>query len=157
MSTSDKKPEINRDVRTAFKEYMRLDTELKSAGKSLKKVRITIKQHKKTILDWMTTNNIWKLKRRESKGINIFIRKEKEVKTRPTIQQQQQKLADLLKQNITDPMKIMEELKTCAGVRKEMRLYRKKPMTHKKKSKTGEPKNKKQKRVTFAEMDAKDD
>lgn len=153
MATS--KSDITPEARKAFKEFCALDDDIKRHGATMKQARLLLKASKKAILDWMTAADVHKVGRNTSSGINVFSRVEKDVYVRPTQDQQSQKMAELIRDGITDPVEIIQQLKTCAGTRTETRLYRRRPKSKNKdapsKKKQKKEKKKRKKTVTFSE------
>jgi hypothetical protein len=151
------------EIRTALRIYSKLDEDVKKYGKSARQARKILKENKALIIEWMTRAGFTKLGRKSDKsGPVVFVLVEKDVYVRPTQEQQSACMARLMREGITDPMQIIKELKSCAGTRKEVRLYRKKPRKSRKKPKKAEgeedvdeseQKPKKRKKVTFVEED----
>lgn len=144
-------------IRSAFRNYGRLDDDIRKSGETLKQARRMLKANKGIIIKWMQDSGLTKLCRRSSEGdsnSSIFILVEKDIYVRPTLEQQQAKMTEMIRNGVTDAEEIVKQLKMCAGTRREVRLYRRKPRKSRKKTKktTDEPRPKKPKKhVTFVE------
>lgn len=118
---------VSKEIRAAFRDFCDIDDRLRDARKIAKGQRERLKERKGIITNWMVKMNIPSIKRQGPGGANCFKVVEKDVQLRPTEEQKTEKLADLLSRGISDPIAIMAELKACAGMRKEYRLYRRRP------------------------------
>lgn len=140
------------DVRKAFRNYSKLDEDIKNFGKTVKQARTTLKENQQLIIQWMLRAHVTKVCRDSGKGDPVtFLLVEKDVYVRPTQEQQSQKMAELIREGVTDPERIVKELKHCAGTRKEAKLHRRKPRKQQKKKKQKKQQAPEKKRVTFSD------
>ena len=114
---------IDPRVEEAVGEFIRLDDETKRAKKQMKDVRDVVNGHKKTIVDYMTRSKIDRLT--GIKGGTQFLEcVEKTLKKRPTFDQMQAKMQELISQGVKNPTVIVEALQNCGGTYTEFRLSR---------------------------------
>lgn len=105
-------------------EYIRLDDDIKVAAGQLKVARNESKLRKSDIFDWMCKNDVPILKMKKKNAILII--REQEVKLKPTQEQQNAKLMELITNGVRDATTIFSELRKCGSVTTEKRLYRRK-------------------------------
>lgn len=116
---------FNPEAKKAFREYIRLDDEIKLANADVRKVRGVIKQHKETLLDWMVKSEVTRIK---AESGDLVFRKEKTFKSKPTSEQQSAKMAEIMQRAVKpSPEEIVKELRECGDETVEQRLYRRKP------------------------------
>lgn len=114
---------IDPRVEEAVAQFIRLDDETKRAKKQMKEVRVVVNGHKKTIIDYMTRSKIDRLT--GIKGGTQFLEcVEKTLKRRPTFEQMQEKMAELIAKGVNNPTVIIEALQNCGGTYTEFRLSR---------------------------------
>jgi hypothetical protein len=142
-------PDLDSATRRAIKKLISEEDEVRNVSVQMKEVRARIKEHKQRILDWMGTNGVKKI---DAKHGNQLMRKEKEVYIRPTTEQQTEKLTSLVRYGVTNPEIIMQELRSCAGQRTDVRLYRRRP----RKTSSKKPNSKKRPRKVSMSGDDED-
>lgn len=122
-ASAGKQESIDPRVEEAVAEFIRLDDETKRAKKQMKEVRDVVNAHKKTIIDYMSRSKIDRLT--GLKGDTQFLEcVEKTLKRRPTFEQMQTKMAELISQGVNNPTVIIEALQGCGGTYTEFRLSR---------------------------------
>ena len=114
---------INPDVEHAVEEFVRLDDEVKTARKELKTVAQSIQDHKKVILEYMSSNEIDRLGGIKNDTQYLECTK-KVLKRRPSSVQMLERLTQFMRSGERDPQIIMEGLITCGGTYTEFRLAR---------------------------------
>lgn len=111
------------EVERSVAEFIRLDDDSKRAKKQMKDVRVVVNGHRSRIINYMTRRKIDRIT--GIKGGTQFLEcLEKEIKIRPTFEQMQEKLAEMLSQGVNNPTVIVEALQNCGGVKREWRLSR---------------------------------
>lgn len=114
--------ELTSALRDDIKEFLRLDDGLKDARIRMKESRDAMNARKESIIDYMRKASISKLVVR--KGEQSLLLQEKELKIRPDATVVRCKLQELMRQGITDPEKIFEEINKCGGSKTVWRLMR---------------------------------
>lgn len=123
MAAQQQETAVDPRVEEAVAEFIRLDDETKRARSQMKQVRDVVNGHKKTIIDYMTKAKIDRLT--GIKGNTQFLEcVEKTLKRRPTFEQMQEKMAELIAQGVNNPTVIVEALQNCGGTYTEYRLSR---------------------------------
>lgn len=112
-------PHIESDVA----QFVRLDTEMKSAKKQMKKVREILNNHRKNIIEYMVRTKTDKLVGING-GTQYLECASKTLKYRPTAEQMLAKITELVNTNVTNPEIILDAIKNCGGTYSEYRLSR---------------------------------
>ena len=102
---------------------IKFDDNLRDAKQQMKAARDTAKTHKKTIIDYLVRTKRTRIEGIKG-GTQYLVCTEKILKNRPTAEQMQAKLSEMLSKGISDPIAIMGELQVCGGTRTEHRLSR---------------------------------
>lgn len=114
--------ELTQAVKDDIKEFLRLDDGLKDARVRMKESRDAMNDRKERIIVYMRKATISKLVVR--KGEQTLFLQEKELKIRPDATVVRAKLQELMRQGVTDPEKIFEEINKCGGSKTVWRLMR---------------------------------
>jgi hypothetical protein len=129
--------EVPANIKSDIKEFLRLDDGLKQARLDMKDSRNALNEHRESIIDFMRDTNTLMLSAR--KGDVTLSLQEKEIKIKPDASVAKSKIEELMKQGVTDPAIIWEELSKCGGFKKVWRLARRsKGSSKSKKQKTSE-------------------
>jgi len=122
---------IPKEICVDINQFIKLEDELKLKCKQTKLDRLDVRRCKGNILKWMM--EVKKARIQQPKRNLLLLIKEKELRKKPTPEQQKSKLAELVSKGVTDVDVILNELKKCGEVFKSTRLYRRKLKVERKK------------------------
>jgi len=109
-------------VKSDVVEYVRLDDGLKTARDQMKGARSAMNDSRDRIVAYMRDNEVVRLGIK--KGTQYLELVEKQLKIRPIADCVKQKIAELLRKNVTDPEVIYQEISSCGGTKQIWKLAR---------------------------------
>lgn len=127
-------------------EFVRLDDGLKNAREQMKGARQAMDECREKIICYMRETGVERMVIK--KGSQFLELNEKQLKVRATAECIKAKLAELMRQNITDPETIYQEISKCGGTKQVWKLARRSKRTRAPSTTTGEEPSKKRKKVT---------